>query len=187
MRLTSTRPAIHGVRKLAAIACAFALSWVASAAVASGETTTTPGQPPEGASSASLVQCVTAAAPGERSATFSGEMTAIPGTVRMAMRFEVLERAQGETSFHTVIAPGLGAWRAADPGVKVYKYVKQVANLSAPAVYRAAIVFHWQGPHGHTIKRAEHMTHLCHQPQPPAVPGEPATPTSPTSTQPASG
>ena len=28
-------------------------------------------------------------------------------------------------------------------GVKIYQYVKQVTNLSSPAIYRALIRFHW--------------------------------------------
>ena len=37
----------------------------------------------------------------ERSATFAGEMTAIPGTARMAMRIDMQERLPGEALFHT--------------------------------------------------------------------------------------
>jgi hypothetical protein len=183
MSRVSTQPAIHGVRSLAAIVCVLSLPWMAPAALARAEgATKSAAGPVEGSAAAALVQCATAASPGERSATFSGEMTALPGTVRMAMRIEVLERVQGETSFHAVVAPGLGVWRAAEPNVKVYKYLKQVANLSAPAIYRAAIVFRWQGPHWHTIKRAEHITHVCHQTAPATVPTEPpstATPPAP--------
>src|ERR1700724_2111130 len=100
----------------------------------------------------------------ERSATFSGEMTAVPGTARMAMRIEVLESAPGEVGFHAVAAPGLGVWRDSDPRVKIYKYLKQVTNLSAPASYRALVRFRWMGAHGHVIKRAERITSRCEQP-----------------------
>ena len=65
-----------------------------------------------GSVSAGLDQCVTAVLQAERSATFSGEMTAIPGTARMAMRIEVQERMPAEAAFHTITAPGLGVWRA---------------------------------------------------------------------------
>ena len=83
--------------------------------------------------SATLEECVTAVAQSERAATFSGEMTAIAGTVRMSMRIDVEERVPGEAAFHTVTAPGIGVWRSADPKVKVYKYLKQVTTLSSPA------------------------------------------------------
>lgn len=100
----------------------------------------------------------------ERSATFSGEITAIPGSAHMAMRIDVQERMPSETLFHTVTAPGLGVWRHSDPGVKSYKYLKQVTNLAAPAVYRATVRFRWLNANGHLIRRAERHTPACIQP-----------------------
>jgi hypothetical protein len=123
--------------------------------------------------SATLEECVTAVTQSERAATFSGEMTAIPGTVRMAMRIDVEERVPGEAAFHAVTAPGLGVWRSADPKVKVYKYLKQVTNLSSPASYRGFVQFRWVGDKGRTIKRAERMTTRCLQPASPAEPSGP--------------
>jgi hypothetical protein len=117
--------------------------------------------------SVTLQQCVSTGEQANRSATFSGEMTAIAGAVRMAMRIEVQERMPGEELFHSVSAPGLGVWRSSEPGVKIYKYVKQVTNLSSPAVYRALVHFHWLNDKGHVIKRAERRTSKCAQPAPP--------------------
>jgi hypothetical protein len=159
-----------------AIAIAVALLWAAQTSGAYAKTSTTTGQPPDRSASASLVQCVTAPLAAERSATFAGEMTAIPGTARMSMRIEVLERLQSETSFHAVVAPGLGVWRTSEPHVRTYKYLKEVANLSAPAVYRAAIVFRWQGSHGHVLRRSERITRTCKQPEPSSGSGETTTP-----------
>jgi hypothetical protein len=160
-----------GLRALAALgACSLAALCPAQAAA-------TPGQAASGAtplSTATLEQCVTSVAQVERSVTFAGEMTAIPGTARMAMRIEVQESLPGEPFFHTVAAPGLGVWRDSDPKVKIYKYLKQVTNLSSPAAYRALVRFHWLGAKGHVIKRAEHITPHCEEPAPPA-----ASPTTP--------
>jgi len=117
--------------------------------------------------SGTLEQCVSVGEQAERSATFSGEMTAITGAARMAMRIEVQERMPGEELFHTVSAPGLGVWRGSDPGVKIYKYVRQVTNLSSPAIYRALVRFHWLDEGGHVIRRAERRTPKCEQPTPP--------------------
>ncbi len=61
--------------------------------------------------SVQLEQCVTSSEQAERSATFSGEMTAVPGTAKMEMRIDVLERQPGEMAFHAITAAGLGAWR----------------------------------------------------------------------------
>ncbi len=120
--------------------------------------------------SATLEQCVTAVAQAERSATFSGEMTTIAGSAHMAMQIDVQEQLPGGAIFHTITAPGLGVWRAADPGVKTYKYVKQVTNLSAPAFYRAAMHFRWLNARGHVIKAVEHHTSRCVQPAAPPNP-----------------
>src|SRR5438445_10563936 len=130
MDLTSSTTTIHGWRPLAACACALTLLWVALAGSAHGQTaSSTTGQPGDGSAapvaSASLVQCLTATEQAERSATFSGEMTMVPGAARMSMRIELLERAPGEMSYRTVTAPGLGAWPAADPGAASTKYLKQ--------------------------------------------------------------
>lgn len=116
---------------------------------------------------ATLVQCVTAVTPAERSATFAGEMTAIGGTAQMEMRIDVLERMPGEALFHTVSAPGLGVWRGSAPGVKVYKYLKQVTNLSAPALYRGAVRFRWLNAKDRLMKAMELRTRGCEQPAAP--------------------
>ena len=175
----------------ALLACAVVLGLLlaarASAAstvtgASSGSQVTSPAGP--GSVSATLEECVTAVAQSERAATFSGEMTAIAGTVRMSMRIDVEERVPGETSFHAVTAPGLGVWRSADPKVKVYKYLKQVTNLSSPASYRGFVQFRWIGDKGHVIKRGERMTTRCLQP---ALPGEASETPEPNTTPPSSG
>jgi hypothetical protein len=117
-----------------------------------------------GNAAATVEQCVTTGEQTDRSATFAGEMTATAGTARMAMRIEVQERLPGEELFRTVSAPGLGVWRGSAAGVKIYQYVKQVTNLSSPAVYRGLIRFHWLNDRGYVIRRAERHTVPCTQP-----------------------
>ena len=133
------------------------------------------GQTPGSAlDSASLLQCATAGAASERMASFAGEMTAVAGAVRMGMRVELLERDPGEGGYHPVLAPGVGVWHYADPGVRAYKHVEQFTDLSAPANYRALITFRWDGPHGRTFKHDEQRTPRCQQPAPtPPVPEAP--------------
>jgi hypothetical protein len=116
---------------------------------------------------ATLEACVTSVAQPERSATFSGEMTATASTAKMSMRIDLEERAPEEAEFHPVVESGLGVWRAADPKVKVYKYVRQVSNLSPPAAYRALVRFRWFNAAGHVIRRAERLTTKCLQPATP--------------------
>ncbi len=184
--IARTRVALRAVLACAGV-LALLLAARASAAStvpggSSGSQVTAPAGP--GGVSATLEECVTAVAQSERAATFSGEMTAIAGTVRMSMRIDVEERVRGETAFHAVTAPGLGVWRAADPKVKVYKYLKQVTNLSSPASYRGFVQFRWIGEKGHVLKRAERMTMRCLQP---ASPSEPSETPGPNATAPGTG
>jgi hypothetical protein len=113
---------------------------------------------------ATLEQCATAAVQSERSVTFVGEVSAIADTARMAIRIELQERLPEEATFHTVKAPGLGVWRYSDQGVKAFRYLNKVTNLSAPAVYRAAVRFRWLDEKSRPLKRLERHTASCDQP-----------------------
>ena len=90
-------------------------------------------------------------------------MTAMPGSVRMAMQIEIQVQLSAEEPFHTINAPGLGVWRGSDPGVKNYKYVRQVTNLAPPASYRALVRFRWLNAHSRLIKGAQRRTPRCVQ------------------------
>jgi len=161
----------------------------ASAALAGGHGRAAESSPGgKGAlSSAALAQCVTAVPEVERSATFSGEMTAIPGTVRMAMRIDVQERMPAEAAFHTITAPGLGVWRVSDQKVRVYRYLKRVTNLHSPASYRALVRFRWLTARGRVLRHAERLTPRCLQPASPAPPTQGGVEGASTSSPPASG
>jgi hypothetical protein len=114
--------------------------------------------------SATVEQCTPAVNQSERSATFAAQMTALEGTQRMAIRIDVQERSPTDPTFHTVIAPGLGVWRQSETGVKIYKYVKQVTNLAAPAVFRGQVRFRWLDSRGTVLKRTLRLTPTCVQP-----------------------
>ena len=137
--------------------------------------------PPPAPVSASVEQCITAANPSERSATFIGQMTATSATQRMAIQIEIEERAPTDIVFHTVTAPGLGVWRQSETGVKIYKFVKQVTNLAAPAAFRAQVRYRWLDAHGHTIAHAQRRTPVCQQLAQPVAPTQPAQPAQPPS------
>jgi hypothetical protein len=131
--------------------------------------TMTATTPADGTAAVTIEQCATSTVQAERSATFTAQMTATSATQRMGMRFELQQRMRGEAFFHTIVAPGLGTWHVSEPGVKIYKYVKQVTNLAAPAAYRVVVRFRWQGDKGHVIKRLELHTSRCVQP---TLPGQ---------------
>jgi hypothetical protein len=139
--------------------CLLALLVSGSAALAATSTTTAPGD-----YSVTLEQCVSAGVQAERSATFVSQMVATAATQKMATRIVLEERARGEAEYHAVPGPGFGVWRPSEPGVKIYKYVKQVTNLAAPAVYRTTVRFRWVGDKGKVIKRAELRSSRCFQP-----------------------
>jgi hypothetical protein len=160
----------RAVKAALMLACALALlacAQVAFAQVGVRRTLTIP--PADGASySVTLEQCATSTVQAERSATFTAQMTATGATQRMGMRIELQQHVRGEAGFHAIVAPGLGVWRSSEPGVKIYKYVKQVTNLGAPAAYRAVVHFRWLGDRGRVLKHAELHTPRCLQPALPA-------------------
>jgi len=114
--------------------------------------------------SATLEECLSAGAQGERSATFAGEMNTIAGSTRMEMRIDVIERMPGEITYHTVTAPGLGVWRGSAPGVKAYRYLKQVTNLAGPAFYRGVVHYRWLNSRGRVVAVSVLRTKRCEQP-----------------------
>jgi hypothetical protein len=96
-------------------------------------------------------------------------MRPIPGTERLAVRFQLLRRQDGAASL--VRGGDLGTWispadatlgrRAAD----VWQLTKSVADLAAPADYRFRVSFRWLGRHGRILGRAMRLTAECHQPE----------------------
>jgi hypothetical protein len=161
-------PAMIAGTALAASSPALGQS-VSGAATGLSGASASPGLKPN--ASATLTQCATATMPQtERSVTFTGEMTAVPGSTRMEMRIDLEERAPGEALYRTVTAAALGGWHLSAPGVKAFTHIQQVTNLSAPAFYRGVMRFRWLGPKGRTIKVEELRTARCEQPAPPSTP-----------------
>jgi hypothetical protein len=168
--MQTRRPNRTHIRRLsAAVPCALLTAGLLLAPGAAASARLSPASNP--LDSATLEQCVTSVVQAERSATFAGEMTAVPGTLRMAMRIEVQEQVSDAEGFRTVSAQGLGVWRMSDPKVKIYKYLKQVTNLSSPDDYRALVRFRWLGAKGRVIKRGQLLTARCAQPAAPPTPG----------------
>jgi hypothetical protein len=152
-----------------ALAGALAMLALAQGALADAGSHTSVTAPADGTAAVGIEQCVTSTVQAERSATFTAQMTATAVTQKMAMRIELQQRQQGEGEFHNLAAPGFGVWRNSEPGVKIYKYVKQVTNLGAPAAYRVTVRFRWIDERGHVLKRDELHTLRCVQP---TLPGQ---------------
>jgi hypothetical protein len=139
---------------------------------------------PQRAYSAPLVACTTGLQPQQRSLEVDAAMRPVPGTVRMGMRFDLLQRTPQTSSFQPVAGPGLGVWKRSHRGVPSYEIDKGVDNLAAPASYRLRVGFRWYGPGGRVLKSAHRLTKVCHEPDlrpnlrirdvlvtPPATPG----------------
>lgn len=120
--------------------------------------------PRDGQAGADLQTCRVAVAGRERYATFAAQMTQVSGGRRMAIRIGLRQRTPPGRSYRTLSAPGLGVWRQSSSGVHVYRYVKQVVDLPAPATLRAAVDYRWLDAHGHVIRRARRVTSPCVQP-----------------------
>jgi hypothetical protein len=154
------------VLALSCLLAPLAIAAAAGAGVGTADEVTKQAAPGRGTTSlatATLEHCLTASQQSERSVSIVAEMNAIPRTARMAMRIEIQERLPEASLFHTVKAPGLGVWRETDRVVSSYKYLNKVTNLSAPAVYRAAVRFRWLDGNGHLIKTLERRTASCAQ------------------------
>jgi hypothetical protein len=148
---------------LALVGALALLAW-AQAAFADTGLHTSATAPADGTASVGIEQCVTSTVQAERTATFTAQMAATATTQKMAMRIELQQRLHGESEFHTLAAPGFGVWRTSEPGVEIYKYVKQITNLDAPASYRVLVRFRWLDERGHVLKRDELHTSRCVQP-----------------------
>jgi hypothetical protein len=154
----------RAVRVVLALVGALALFAWAQAAFADGGLHTSTTAPAAGTASVGTEQCITSTVQVERSATFTAQMAATATTEKMAMRIELQQRLHGESEFHTLAAPGFGVWRTSEPGVEIYKYVKQITNLDAPAAYRALVRFRWIDERGHLLKHDELHTSRCVEP-----------------------
>jgi hypothetical protein len=136
------------------------LSTVALMAALPGAGTTTPAP----TLSANVEQCVTATTQAGRSVTFTGQMETLPGAHRMAMEIVVQEHEPGEPGFHTLAAAGPATWQRSEVGLKIYKYVRQVTDLPAPAAFRALVQYRWLDERDHVLRTTSRRTPICRQP-----------------------
>lgn len=101
---TASRPRRLCAAALVGSVCALALGAGAGGAQAAqpGSAIVQPLPPAPGGVAATLEQCVTSVDQAERSVTFTGEMVAVAGAARMAIRIDLEERLPGEGEYHAV-------------------------------------------------------------------------------------
>lgn len=141
----------------------------AAAALLAGAVTSAaaPARPPR--ASLRAFECQRALDPPSRGISVQSVMRPIPGTERLAVRFQLLRRQAGSTVL--VRAGDLDTWvspenptlgqRAGD----VWQLTKSVADLAAPADYRFRVSFRWLGRHGRILGYASRLTAQCPQPE----------------------
>ena len=113
--------------------------------------------------SVKVTDCRTGKTPETRLATFDGRMRGGKNVVRMAMRFQLLERTPGAESAHAVAAPELSPWRKSRPGVKDFSYSQTIKGLSSGVTYSAKVQFRWYNVAGKVIRREARESGTCVQ------------------------
>lgn len=115
--------------------------------------------------------CQRALEPASRAIAVTSVMRPVRHTQAMAVRFELLTRVKGASGFTTVTGSDLGRWVSpADrtlgrrPG-DVWKLIKPVVDLPAPAAYRLRVSFRWTGAHRRVLAQSVMSTGNCLQPE----------------------
>jgi len=115
---------------------------------------------------ARLVACTTGPGAAARRATFTASMPAVAGAARMAIHFQLLQRAPGDAAFARVALPAWARWERSEPGRTGFIYTRTVRALRAPGAYRASVRFRWIAADGRVVRRAHRHTPICRQPDP---------------------
>jgi hypothetical protein len=115
------------------------------------------------APSVKVTACQTGSTPEARLATFEGKMSAVKGTARMAMRFQLIEVTPGNASAHAIPDPKLSQWRRSNKGVKQFTYDQTVNGLHSGVTYVSLVHFRWFDAKGKVIKRAQQRSGKCVQ------------------------
>jgi hypothetical protein len=113
--------------------------------------------------------CQKALDPADRSVSVQAVMRPLTGTRKLAVKFDLIERAPGTLTATVLHATGLGVWIAPDnptlgqlPG-DVWRLDKSVLNLDAPATYQFRATFRWTGLRGKVLGTAVKYTQTCRQ------------------------
>jgi hypothetical protein len=115
--------------------------------------------------------CQRAANALDRAVSVTAVMRPLQGTQRMEMKFWLLRRVPGDSSFSPVAGRGLGQWLHPDDATlgqrpdDVWRLSKPVVNLAAPAVYRFKVMFRWIGASGRALDRVSRLSAACYQTQ----------------------
>lgn len=110
-----------------------------------------------------VLQCSTGKTPESRLAEFEGRMRGGKNVVRMAMRFQLLERTPGAASARAVDAPELSPWRRSRTGVREFSYRQTIKGLSSGVTYSVLVQFRYYNLKGRIVRREERESGTCVQ------------------------
>ena len=113
--------------------------------------------------SAELVECKRGKQAKDRLAVFRGEMRQVADDLRMQMRFQLAEKV-GKGPWTALSAPGIGVWREARAGIKLFAYRQRVVALRKGSSYRASVEFRWLAADGSVTHRERARSRACRQP-----------------------
>lgn len=116
--------------------------------------------------------CQTARDPATRGMLITATMRPLPHTLRMALRFDLLESQKRRGSTSAVMYGDLGKWiyppnktLGQRPGDR-FIFHKPIADLTtAPAYYRFRVTFRWTGAHGRVLGSIVRESPACFQPE----------------------
>jgi hypothetical protein len=116
--------------------------------------------------------CHRALDPPARFVRVTAVMRPLPGTRAMALKFELLRKLRRGAPWAVVSGHDLGKWISPTnpsglgqlPG-DVWKLLKPVFNLAAPAAYRFRVSFRWSGAHGRVLSQVTQKSPRCYQPE----------------------
>jgi CARDB protein len=135
-------------------------AWIAAALAPAA-----PAAKPVPTRSVTLSECHPSDDVTQRHASFAGQMHALPGTARMAMRFTLQERLLS-THFKSVSLPDLRPWRRSKPGARNFIYTQRVTALHDGGAYRMRVQFRWYDSNGNLLRKSVARSGVCRQPVP---------------------
>src|SRR4051794_22625275 len=110
--------------------------------------------------------CTRGPASADRTVVFRGETQPIAGSLRMAMRFTLLERVGSGPPMPRTDVRAMRSWRRSRAGVRRFGYSQRVAGLRPGADYSALVQFRWTDANGHLVRRARRVSVVCSQREP---------------------
>lgn len=111
-----------------------------------------------------VTTCETGQAFDERVAVFRGSMPEDPPAARLAMSFELQQRAAGADEFEPVDLGDFGDWHKSATGVPGYIVSKRVDGLAPGVAYRVVVRYRWYAKGGKVLRSAKRTSAQCRQP-----------------------